>query len=65
MVSVQGGGKPSRKGVVNHSVCSSKCVTTAMQQLGTRLAIERASAETLRLRRWEKHGVEQRLRGEA
>lgn len=43
MAFVQRGGCPLRKGVVNHSLCSSKCVTAAMQQLGTRLAIERAS----------------------
>src|SRR4029077_18885321 len=65
MASVQRGGCPLRKGIVNHPVCSSKCVTTVMRQLGTRLAIERARAETLPLRLWEKHGVEQRLRGEA
>src|SRR5712692_6741929 len=42
MVSAQGGGNPLRKGVVNHPVCSSKCVTVTRRQLGTRLAIERA-----------------------
>jgi hypothetical protein len=36
-----------------------------MVQLGTRLAIERVRTETLGLRLPEKHGVEQRLRGEA
>jgi len=65
MAVVQRGGCPLRKGVVNHPVCSSKCVTTVMRQLGTRLAIERARTETLPLRVWEKHGAEQRLRGEA
>src|SRR5258706_1020404 len=54
---------PPRKGVVIHPVCSSKWVTAAKQQLGTRLTIERVRAETLRLRWREKHGVEQRLRG--
>ena len=57
MVPVQGGGSPLRKGVVNHPVCSSKCVRAAMRQLGTRLAIERASsgnsAAKVRLRNME------------